>query len=316
MSSDKQIYDDRLLTRYLLGVLPAEEAERLNELSVADEEFAWRLNSFENDLVDAYVRGGLSGEDLQQFTAFYLSSPTRRHKVEFAEGLLALEHKAAALPAKTKAVASSVKKEEQAFPWRMFSGPRFGFQWGFASAALVALVVAGYLLSENLRLRTQVSEAQAQHAALDRRAQELEQQLNQERLTKAETLKELEHARESQTNLDQLKTVPLLLPPPTRGASQVATLYFPSRADLAVLVLALESDDFPAYRATLKDPATNQVLWRSSSLTATSSGDKKVVSVGFRASLLKQQNYIVELTGLRGGAAELVGSYPFRVMLK
>src|SRR5260370_4814764 len=147
MSSDKQIYDDRLLTRYLLGVWAAEEAERLNELSVADEEFAWRMNSFENDLVDAYVRGGLSGEALQQFTAFYLSSPTRRHKVEFAEGLLALEHKAAALPAKTKAVASSVKKEEQAFPWRMFSGPRFGFQWGFASAALVALVVAGCLRS-------------------------------------------------------------------------------------------------------------------------------------------------------------------------
>ncbi len=316
MSSDKQIYDDRLLTRYLLGVLPAEEAERLDGLSVADEEFAWRLNGIENDLVDAYVRGELSDEDLPQFKAFYLSSPTRRHKVEFAEGLLALEHKAAALPAKTKAVASRVKKEEQAFPWRMFSGPRFGFQWGFASAALVALVVAGYLLSENLRLRTQVSEAQAQHAALDRRAQELEQQLNQERLTKAETLKELEHARESQINLDQLKTVSLLLPPPTRGASQVATLYFPSRADLAVLVLALESDDFPAYRATLKDPATNQALWRSTSLTATSSGDKKVVSVGFRASLLKQQNYIVELTGLRGGAAEPVGGYPFRVMLK
>src|SRR5260370_8307919 len=128
MSSDKQIYDDRLLTRYLLGVLPAEEAERLNELSVADEEFAWRLNSFENDLVDAYVRGGLSGEDLQQFTAFYLSSPTRRHKVEFAEGLLALEHKTAALPAKTKAVPSSVKKKQQAFPSLMFSVPCFSLQ--------------------------------------------------------------------------------------------------------------------------------------------------------------------------------------------
>src|SRR5260370_29409281 len=181
----------------------------------------------------------------------------------------------------------------------MFSGPRFALQFGFAGVALLALVVAGFLLSENLRLRKQMTDAQAQHASLDQRTQALEQHLNRERSAKEEALKELEHARESQTNLDQLKTVSLLLPPPTRGASQVATLYFPSRADLAVLVLALESDDFPAYRATLKDPATNQVLWRSSSLTATSSGDKKVVSVGFRASLLKQQNYIVDLTGLR-----------------
>src|SRR5260370_24874934 len=163
MSSDKQLYDDRLLTRYLLGVLPAEEAERLDELSVANEEFAWRLNGIENDLVDAYVRGGLSGEALQQFKAFYLSSPTRRHKAEFAEGLLALEHKAAALPAKTKAVASRMKKEEQAFPWRMFSGPRFGFQWGFASTLLVALVVAAQLLSRNFRSPPHVSHAPAHH---------------------------------------------------------------------------------------------------------------------------------------------------------
>jgi hypothetical protein len=316
MSWRKQIYDDRFLTRYLLGALPAEEAEHLDELSIADDKFAWRLNQVENGLVDAYVRGELSREDLQQFKAFYVSSPLRRHKVEFAEGLLAWEHKVDALAAKSKAVAGPGQKEGPPFSWRMFSRLHLAFQWEFAGAALVALVVAGYLLSENLRLRKQMTEAQAQHVALDRRGQELEQQLNQERLARTKTLKELEQARESPTKLDGLKTVSLLLPPPTRGAFQVATISLPSRADLAVLVLTLESDDFPAYRATLKDPASNQALWRSPSLTATSSGDKKVVSVGFRASLLKPQNYIVELTGLRAGTAEPIGGYPFRVSVK
>jgi anti-sigma factor RsiW len=320
-SSGKQIYDDRLLTRYLLGVLPAEEAERLDELSVADEEFAWRLNGIENDLVDAYVRGELSGEDLQQFKAFYLTSPKRRHKVEFAEGLLALERKAAAQPMKTKpektpADPGQTEQTPGRFSWRMFAIPRFAFQWGFAGAALVTLVVAGYLLSENLRLRRQMTEAQAQHASVDRRAQ-IEQQLNRERSAKEEALKELEHARESQTNLDQLKTLSILLLPPTRGTSRVATITLRPGADLVVLVLALESDDFPAYRVSLKDPATNQVLWRSTKLEATSGGDKKAVSVTFRASLLKQQNYIAELGGIPAhGAAELVGGYAFRVVLK
>jgi hypothetical protein len=319
-SSGKQIYDDRLLTRYLLGVLPAEEAERLDELSIADEEFVWRLHGIENDLVDAYVRGKLSGEDLQQFKAFYLSSPKRRLKVEFAEGLLALEHKAAALPAKAKegTAPGPGRKEEpsEPFPWRLFSSPRFAFRRGFAGAALAVLAVGGYLLSENLRLRKQMTEAQAQHASRDQRMQALEQQLNHERSAKAEVLKELERARESQTNLDQLKTLSFLLPPPTRGTSRVATISLRG-ADLVVLILALESDDFPAYRVSLKDPATNQVLWRSTKLEAASGGDKKAVSVCFRASLLKQQNYIAELTGIPiHGAAELVGGYGFRAVLQ
>ena len=97
----------------------------------------------------------------------------------------------------------------------------------------------------------------------------------------------------------------------------MATISLRPGADLVVLVLALESDDFPAYRVSLKDPATNQVLWRSTRLEATSGGDKKTVSASFRASLLKQQNYIAELTGIPTyGAPELVGGYAFRAVLQ
>ena len=38
-SPDQRTFDDHVLTRYLLGSLPAEQAERLDELSIADEEF-------------------------------------------------------------------------------------------------------------------------------------------------------------------------------------------------------------------------------------------------------------------------------------
>ena len=77
-SPDKQTYDDRLLTRYLLGALPDEEVERLDELCIVDEELATRLQALENDLVDAYVRGEVSGEDLGHLESFYLSSAKRR----------------------------------------------------------------------------------------------------------------------------------------------------------------------------------------------------------------------------------------------
>ena len=81
-------FDDEILVRYRLGTLPAEEAERLDELSIADDGLAARLRAIENDLVDAYLRDELTREDLEQFKSFYLSSPKRRKKVEFAVALM------------------------------------------------------------------------------------------------------------------------------------------------------------------------------------------------------------------------------------
>src|SRR5215470_19533317 len=101
-SPKKQAYDDRLLTRYLLGALPEEEAERLDELCIVDDELATRLQALENDLVDAYVRDEVSGDDRGHFESFYLSSPKRRRKVEFAAALLELEKRPAVAPAAVK----------------------------------------------------------------------------------------------------------------------------------------------------------------------------------------------------------------------
>ena len=73
--------DDDAIIQYLLGRLPDKEAERLDELSITDDDFALRLNAAEYDLVDAYVRGELSGDTQQRFRSFYLSSPKRREKL-------------------------------------------------------------------------------------------------------------------------------------------------------------------------------------------------------------------------------------------
>ena len=323
-SQDKETYDDdRLLTRYLLGALPADDAERFDELCIADEEVATRLHALENDLVDAYVRGGVSGEDLGHFESFYLASPKRRQKAEIAAALLELEKRPAAVPApapvyQSAAVPAPRPKEEEEFvqPPKSSVRPPM-FRWGFALAAAVMLFASGYLLMQNLRLGKQMSDTQAQQSTLDQRDQELQKQLNDQRSANEESLKEIERLRQSQPNLGQLKTVSIFLPPPMRGAARVATITVPSGTDLAVLLLTLESDEFPEYRAALKDPATNQILWSSTSLESTSLGEKKAISISFPAGLLKQQSYIVELTGLPARKApELIGGYPFRVVLK
>src|SRR5262245_27744698 len=83
--------DEQLIIRYLLGQLPADETERLDEMSISDDDFVERSRSVENDLVDAYARGELSGEMLAHFESSFLASPARREKVRFAKALAGFE---------------------------------------------------------------------------------------------------------------------------------------------------------------------------------------------------------------------------------
>ena len=68
----------------MLGLLPDEATERLDEASIADDEVAARLRSVETDLIDSYVRGQLAGATLERFESYYLSSPRRRENVRLA----------------------------------------------------------------------------------------------------------------------------------------------------------------------------------------------------------------------------------------
>jgi hypothetical protein len=320
-SAEQQRFDDQVLIQYLLGTLPEEQAERLDELSIADDAFAWRLSAVENDLVDAYVRGELFGGNLAQFKKSYLSSPKRLQKLEFAEALSSFDAKTAtaaaqAAPARTEPGSTPKDKPLKGLtPWRWFSVPRLALQWGFAGGALAMLFMASYLLLENARLRKQTTEVQGSQAAFGQREQELQRQLNDQRAANAAISKELDSLRESQLNLDQLKTLSAFLLPPTRGAGRIPTLSVSPGTSLVVLLLSLESDDFPAYRVGLKDPATNQTVWHSGDLKAVSSGATRTVSISFAARLLKQQNYVIELTGVSAqGTAELIASYALKVV--
>jgi hypothetical protein len=326
---DQQPYDDRFLTQYLLGALPAEEAESMDVLCIADEQLATRLAAIENDLVDSYVRGELSGDDLDRFKSFYLSSTYRRQKVDFAAALLESEKKGTGTPV-AKPVATAVaasdtvsaksplaKPAEPLLPSVVPRSPRRGWLWGGALAAAAIVLIAAYASFDNWRLRRQINDSRTQLATLDQREQQLQNQLDAQRSANAESVKEIERLRQSQTNLEQLTAVSMLLPPPTRAATRPSAITLQPGTNLAVLLLTLEAADFPQYRAVLKDPAADQALWTSGNLQPALLGDKKVVSISFPGNLLKQQNYVVELTGLPGhGAPEPIGSYPFHAVLK
>src|SRR5712691_3907171 len=127
----REIYDEQVITQYLLGSLPEDESVRFDELSFTDEEFADALKVVERDLVDAYVRGELSGQTLEQFKSFYLASPLRREKIRFAEAFQAFAEKALAQRATTDQEAPSEPRKTLSgllYPLRFFAVPRLAVQ--------------------------------------------------------------------------------------------------------------------------------------------------------------------------------------------
>jgi anti-sigma factor RsiW len=332
--------DDAQLARYLLGLLSSEETERVDELTFVDDDVAWRVRDVENDLVDAYVRGTLDGEMLARFESFYLSSPRRRQKVKFAAGFVRAADAAAVPelldlvpePAPTP-VERPVRSSAPRPRWYERLLPHSRPAWSLAATAMALLLASGALLSQDLLVRRQnFLHAQSAKAVLDRRAQELERQLREQRLAHAGTTKELDSVRESLADLEQrapspesltdtsappspaLATVALVLWPQTRAAASLPSVSLPPGTARLALSLRIDSNDLLGYRAVLKDPATDRVIWRSGTLAPKSAGGQ-AVSVLIPASRLKPQHYSVELTA-RGDTAdaEVVGSYIFRIV--
>lgn len=330
--------DDHQLVRYLLGQLSDEDAERVDQLSIVDDEVAWRVRAVEDDLVDAYVRGTLAGDTLQRFESFYLSSPFRREKVRFAE-TFRRHIDAAAAPADTEArhdpigapAAPQGGLPSRGSRWFEWVFPRSRYRWILVAAGLL-LLACGALLIQGFRLRHELTEAQRQRAALGRRAQELTQQLEDQRSAWADADKELRRARASMAELTQrssaappsgadapasraLSMLALVLLPQTRAAGPTPTLAVPTGRGGVAFALRLESNDFARYHVALKDPATHHILWRSNAVAARTAGDVPTVSVIVPASVLKPQQYSLELTGDDvAGGAQLVGSYTVRIV--
>jgi hypothetical protein len=294
--------DAQLLVRYLLGTLPDDETERLDELSVVDDEVAADLRVAEHDLVDRHARGALSAEERRQFERHFLALPNARAKVAFARNLARHERVAAVRPSAGRSRAFAL--------------------WGLATAAVLCLAAGGYLLSENLRLKRQIDEVRT---ASDGRQRELQQQLQDAQSTNAERARELDRARQALAQADKSPAAAaaptrilasLVLLPPVRGAADLPVLSLPEGPGVVAVRLQLEANDFPAYRVVLRD-AAGAVVWRSGTTQAVARTRAASLSLTLPADLLTARRFMLDVTGVASrGSPEPVGSYPFQVVLK
>ncbi|MDX6527809.1 MAG: hypothetical protein QOH41_99 [Blastocatellia bacterium] len=327
-------YNEQVMTDYLLGCLPEADAERYDELSVADDEFAAALTACEKDLVDAYVRGDLSGRMLEEFKLHYLASPTRRDKVTLAKALQVFAERSVA-EVRGKDLPDGASR--QGWFAALFLAPRPALRWGVAAGVLLLLFVGGWFLIDNLRVRQQMSQAQIRRDELQQRELALRQQREAEHAAKSKAEQELAQVRAERERLDreskkqngqeratqsqappgpgQTSIASFILSPGLRGAGQIQTLNIPPGSGRVALQLKMEPNDYQAYRVALIDQSNHQTLWQSGKLRARSANNGQVVSVGFSSGLLKPQTYLMQVSGVSAnGKTEVMSDYPFKVV--
>ncbi len=155
--------------RYLLGPMTEEEMTQVEERYFSDPDLFARLEAVEEDLVDDYVRGNLSGAERGRFEQSYLNSPQRQEKVRFARLLQQYL-------AEQEARAPEVAKRARAPMWLPMRFP-------LAAAAAIVLVGGSVSLVHLWRSRGQVSHRlaaeQARLAAERSQRERLELQLSQ-----------------------------------------------------------------------------------------------------------------------------------------
>ena len=313
----KSVPDDDQLVRYVLGLLPDEQTERLDEASIADDEVAARLRVVEDDLVDSYVRGTLEPERRARFESYYLSSPRRRERVKFAASFVRAVDGAAA---RTDADAGNQPKPGAPQGLGALPVPkglsddrskrRSIVTWMLAAAAAALLAVSGTLLHDRLRQENRSTVAESSTVAAASPQPAPIPRTEDRPHAAADT-----PAASARPKATEAPAVALALLPQTRSIASIPTLAIPSGADSVTFELRLESNDFRAYRAGLQDPATSRIVWRSAWIAARPTGRQSSIRVVVPASVLKTQHYSLDLSG-RGadGSAEIVGSYAFQIV--
>jgi CHAT domain-containing protein/tetratricopeptide (TPR) repeat protein len=122
--------------KYLLGELDDEtEMRRLEENILLNEGFAEQLAIGEDELIDDYLDGTLTGRERERFVQFFLSSPQIKEKLRLIRNL----RKYAAKQASTQTIRQFSEKETVSrFDWRkLFSPVSLKF-------AVIVLLVAGF----------------------------------------------------------------------------------------------------------------------------------------------------------------------------
>lgn len=325
--------DGGSIRRYLLGELSEQEREPIEQRLMSDDDFYEQFLLAEGDLIDAYISGALSEQEQAQFGRHFLQVPELRQEVRATTALRKYAQETAPPVADT---GSTARSNVSFFNRWMgfFRRPVVGVS--FAAALLTAsILLASWLAIQNLRLREQVEQLQAQRVVAPVPQNDLAEQLAAERLRGEQLSTELrrqqellsEESRKLQTAQAQAHPTPAR--PPGQRASGVAFFAFtltsgatrdsgglkkisiPRGRSEVRIRLDIASDDYRRYRAVLQTDEGQEVL----STAGLQAVGGRFVPLKVKSEVLKPGEYRIQLLGVSAsGESEEISNYYFRIL--
>jgi len=286
--------------RYLLGTLSEAERERLEERYFSDDKEFEEIEIAEEELIDRYVRGDLTGTDFKEFEQTVVRSPRLMERVEFAK-LFADRLRPAPVVAPAKA-----------HWWERIFEVGVGSQLALAcSAALVVLAVAVSLFAW-WQLQQRSKRLADQQAVLEQRQHELDQQAAQLAQRVQPTPTETRVPLQGPTpQPDAPPAFLTLFPGGTRSLSGSKEFRISSGTSDVTVTLDLRNTDYSSYNVKLNS-VDRQGLFSVSGLKPriTNNGSKLIFHIP--AQRLPHGDFYISLFG--EPANESVADYPFRVI--
>lgn len=272
---------DATLTRYLLGDLPHEQAEALDERSVVDAAFADRLRAIEQDLADAVARGELSAEDRQRWNQTAGASAVGRDELLFARALAAHEQR--------RASASAHSTPAPATRWT----PRTLIGLAAAAAVLLALAV-GY---RTVRTPSPAPAVTANGPIAPAPSPSPAPPPTSVPVPSAAAP----------------SFVALTLVPPTRSVTHPPDLTIPPGTNEARVTLQLEPNEYRRFAVALRDLRSRSIAWQQADLTPRMVDGHNVLPLTISVSTLHAGRFVFELRGIAAAHSEPIGTYPLTI---
>lgn len=300
--------DASLIRRYLLRDLSAEEEAHIEDECFSDAERFEELAEGENDLIDAYARGGLTDFERTRFEQLYLRSPRRRARVDFASTLDQI-----APPAEEPTHQKDVSRWW--LRWQpsviRYRSPRLAF---VAAGFLLTLIGGLWLLTQNRRLRNELEHQQAVSAELQRDNNALVDQIAKRDQASNEASSKSETAKLEEPQLPNESFT--LFPGVLRGGGEKGpTIRSPVHGSSVELRLVLErqkgtNDSYDAGLQTVE----GRPIFKVDNLKVAEDTREPVVLLRVPSALLQPGDYVVTLQS--GQPKENIGSYALFIRKK
>ena len=325
---DERTNEERL-ARYLLGQVPEEEQQEIEQHAFDDDEFYRQILEVEDDLRCAYAQGTLPRAQKELFEKRFLIFADERKKLALARDMIAVLRQAPVADAWSKASNRDERKTDRSLLSWILGWASPVPRYAVAAAALVVVAGVVWLLFETAKLRNEINRLHTELATAEQqldersaeeraRVEQLDKQLGEERDRRAQLEQELARRGEQ---ADERSTRPavvalFLSPGRIRGGGETKRLVLAPGVEQVRLRLELTGGASNSYRAVLLNANGKEVTSRAD-LRARLDGARRIASLTLSARLLAEDDYELRLTGFDAdGQPERAASYYFTILKK